>query len=77
LAEASGNRAHSPREALKRGLELGLLEAADEEAWLGMLDDRNLTSHLYDEAQVNEVYTRIAKTYFKLFEKALDKISRF
>jgi nucleotidyltransferase substrate binding protein (TIGR01987 family) len=32
---------------------------ADEEAWLAMLADRNLTSHTYDEELAQAVYSRL------------------
>lgn len=49
----------SPRDVLKKAYELNWLE--DEAPWLQMLRDRNLTSHIYDEAQAKEIYEHIKK----------------
>ncbi len=47
----------SPRSCLRLAWRQRLLE--DEEAWLAMLEDRNRTSHTYDEALAIEVYRRL------------------
>ena len=43
--------------ALQQAYRLGWLD--DEERWLKLLDDRNLTSHTYREALALEIYRRI------------------
>ena len=40
----------------------------DEEAWLVMLADRNLTSHTYDEELAQAVYSRLLQHLFLLQE---------
>ena len=49
----------TPRQAMSWGWRAGWLED-DEELWTRMLDDRNLTSHVYGEAAAREVFARIA-----------------
>ena len=49
----------SPRDVLKKAYALRWL--SDETPWLQMLRDRNLTSHIYDEAQATEIYLHIKK----------------
>ncbi len=44
---SEGIEANTPKETLKEAFQAGWLE--NEEAWLQMLKDRNLTSHTYDE----------------------------
>lgn len=57
----------SPRDAVKRFFETGLIpEAAD---WLKGLEDRNLTSHTYNEATAREVENLIRQTYYPLFQQ--------
>jgi nucleotidyltransferase substrate binding protein (TIGR01987 family) len=51
--------AESPRQAIAGAWRMGWLED-DEELWTGMLDDRNLTSHVYRESVAREVFGRIA-----------------
>lgn len=64
--------ANTPRECFKEAYKLGLL--ADEEAALRMIDDRNLTTHLYDKSASREVFGRIKSVYVKLYAEALGRI---
>jgi nucleotidyltransferase substrate binding protein (TIGR01987 family) len=57
LAREEGIECPSPRAALKTALKLGWI--ADDENWLTMLDDRNRTSHTYNEATAEDLYTRL------------------
>jgi len=47
----------TPREAVQQAFAVGWI--SDETAWLSMLRDRNLTSHVYDEAMAGRIYERI------------------
>ena len=57
LAQEEGIESLSPRAALKTALKLGWID--DDENWLTMLDDRNRTSHTYNEAIAEELYSRL------------------
>jgi nucleotidyltransferase substrate binding protein (TIGR01987 family) len=57
LAREEGIECPSPRTALRTALRLGWI--ADDEIWLTMLDDRNRTSHTYNEAVAEELYSRL------------------
>lgn len=52
----------SPRSALKKGFEMGMIQ--DGHTWMKLLDDRNITSHAYDEATVNMIETLISEKYY-------------
>jgi len=52
---------NSPKQALKAAFKYGLI--TDEKLFLDMLEDRNLTSHLYSEEETKEVFKRIKKSY--------------
>lgn len=54
---AEGVEAKTPKSALRGAFAVGWLD--DEEAWLQMLDDRNLSSHVYREEVAAEIYDRI------------------
>jgi nucleotidyltransferase substrate binding protein (TIGR01987 family) len=69
-ATAQGLTAASPRQALQAAMQLRLILAADEELWLGMLHDRNMTSHLYHEDIAREIADRIVSLYVRLLENA-------
>lgn len=58
----------TPREALTAANTAGWL--GDGTLWLGMLKDRNETSHLYDDERARKVYARI-KTYHPEMRHAL------
>ena len=57
-ARAEGLEARSPREALRVAHRLAWI--SDESLWLRMLDDRNRTSHTYNEAVAEEIFSRLA-----------------
>ncbi len=57
----------SPREAVKKTFEIGLI--SDGSQWLQGLEDRNLTAHTYNEATALQVDTMIRETYHILFQK--------
>lgn len=53
-----------PRGVIKTGIEKEIL--MDGEAWIQALNDRNLTSHLYDEHAAMEAEQAIRNTYMPL-----------
>ena len=69
VQQASRNQGRdcmSPRSCLREAFAMGWL--IDEEAWLVMLADRNLTSHTYDEELAQAVYSRLLQHLFLLQE---------
>lgn len=60
---------NSPRATLKQAFAEG---AITDDAWLTMLDDRNLTSHVYDDATAAEIFGRIQSKYLALFDALVD-----
>jgi nucleotidyltransferase substrate binding protein (TIGR01987 family) len=55
----------SPRNAIKKAFEVGLIEDGND--WMDLLIDRNLTTHTYDEQKVSELEKLIKEKYFPLF----------
>lgn len=47
----------SPKECLQEAFKLGLID--DNEKWLDMIDDRNLTAHTYDETMAEKIYSHL------------------
>jgi nucleotidyltransferase substrate binding protein (TIGR01987 family) len=72
---AEGYEAHSPRSSLEGALQLQLIKSADEAMWLQMLQDRNLTSHLYHENLARQIANRIINDYLPLLMKAHQALS--
>lgn len=64
LARVEGIEAPSPRQALRAAMRLGWIE--DDPAWLAMLDDRNRTSHTYNEATAEAIYSRLPGSLARL-----------
>jgi nucleotidyltransferase substrate binding protein (TIGR01987 family) len=60
---------NSPRNCMKEAFSIGLV--SDEELWLDMLDDRNMTSHIYDETQAKNIYSRIKTQYTVMLDNLL------
>ncbi|MBX0312757.1 MAG: nucleotidyltransferase substrate binding protein [Sulfurihydrogenibium sp.] len=56
-----GVECNNPRTCIKEAFRNGLID--DDEIFLDMLEDRNLTSHIYDKQTANEIFERIKKFY--------------
>jgi len=65
-----GIEASSPRAVIKEAFKANVMK--DGEGWIDMLEDRNKTSHIYDEEQALTIYNKIKKTHFSLL-KNLEK----
>ncbi|MDP9195774.1 MAG: nucleotidyltransferase substrate binding protein [Pseudomonadota bacterium] len=55
--EQQKEEAPFPKLRLKKAFQAGWIR--DEQIWLRILDDRNLTSHIYNEAIAAEIATRV------------------
>lgn len=55
-----------PRLVIKEAFKARMLKDGD--GWIDMLEDRNRTSHIYDEKQALEIYRKIKNSYIGLFE---------
>lgn len=62
----------SPRHALQEAFRLHLFE--EEKIFLRMLEDRNLSSHTYQENLAKEIFERIEKDYLSQFSLVLKNI---
>ena len=60
----------SPREAVKQAFASELIDNG--EVWIAMIEDRNLTSHAYDETKADEIVAKIDKIYYKELHKFYD-----
>jgi nucleotidyltransferase substrate binding protein (TIGR01987 family) len=73
--EHEGLESGGPRAVLKRAFVMRLIPDQDEaDVWLRMLDDRNLTSHAYDETLAVRIYTRIVQDYAPRLAQMAEKI---
>ena len=74
IARSQGLEVKSPRSAMAAALQLGIILQEEEQLWLQMLKDRNLTSHTYREIIAKEVAENIVSTYLKLLQSSLKKM---
>lgn len=71
-----GLSSNSPRDAIKVAFQLKFILDQEEETWLAMIRDRNLTSHTYKEDLAQSIYERVRNQYFDAFVKALERIEK-
>ena len=63
---------NSPKSTMRKAYSDGLI--ADQDGWLRLLEDRNLTSHLYDDATAGEVFRRIQEHHLALFQALCQRL---
>lgn len=71
--QAEGFDVNSPRSALKQAFQSGLIE--DGHRWIQALDDRNLTTHTYNEATAIVVEQKIRDDYYPLLVQLRDRFA--
>lgn len=54
------------RDASREALQLKIISHG--EIWMDMIQSRNKTSHTYNEETANEIYTKILKEYYPVFQ---------
>jgi nucleotidyltransferase substrate binding protein (TIGR01987 family) len=73
--EHQGHEGPGPRPVLKKAFAEKLIPTEEEaEVWLRMLEDRNLTSHAYDETLARSIYGHIVKDYAPLLSKMDERL---
>jgi nucleotidyltransferase substrate binding protein (TIGR01987 family) len=65
---------NSPKAVIKEAFAQKLI--SNEDIWLSMLRDRNMTSHIYKEEMAKEIAGRITKYYVEEFEDLLNQMHR-
>ena len=68
---------YGSKDATRAAFKAGLIENG--EAWMDMIQSRNLTTHTYDEATAAQIISAIRSTYFPEFEALrvkLDELKR-
>ena len=62
--ESEGFIVKSPKQTIKQAFQMGIIENG--ELWISALEDRNLTSHIYDEATTDNIILKIRQDYFNI-----------
>jgi nucleotidyltransferase substrate binding protein (TIGR01987 family) len=71
-ARSEGLECQSPKGCLKVAFTASWID--DEDGWLAMLEDRNLTAHTYDEELAKTVYGRLPR-HLPLLEALLQRLT--
>lgn len=72
LPELGETDINSPKPVMRTAFRAGLV--SDGQGWIQIFDDRNVTSHIYDDEDAENVYKRIIENHIKLFEALLEKL---
>ncbi len=70
--ERQGVIARTPRDCFKEAFRIDLLE--DEGTFLDMLEDRNLTSHIYSKETSEKILKRIKDKYINAIGQTINKL---
>ncbi|WP_407537679.1 nucleotidyltransferase substrate binding protein [Cetobacterium somerae] len=54
---------NTPKSVVREAYKAGIIKNG--EIWIEMIDDRNLTSHIYSQSMADDIYLRITKKSFK------------
>lgn len=65
--QAEGFQVKSPRDAIKQAFQSNLVSAGHD--WMDALEDRNLTSHTYNEETALEIERKIRTKYFPILQQ--------
>lgn len=65
---------NSPKATMRKAFSYGLID--DEQAWIALLNACNQTSHLYDDATAQEIYSQIESEFMSLFDKLIEQLKR-
>ncbi|KGO92074.1 nucleotidyltransferase substrate binding protein [Flavobacterium subsaxonicum] len=63
------------RDATREAFKMGLIDNG--ETWMDMIKSRNLTTHTYNEATAEDIFTKIVNDYFKLFTAFQSKMEHY
>lgn len=66
-------RCVSPKKCFREAYRQGVIEY--EQDWNKMADDRNATSHMYNESLADEVYQKLPR-YLRLFQSLLEQLKK-
>ena len=72
--EYLGTPCHSPRDCIKKAFKSDLVP--DDEILLDMLEDRNSSSHIYDESTALEIFERIRSAYLDSIRRVVESLKK-
>nr|DAV48716.1 MAG TPA: nucleotidyltransferase-like protein [Caudoviricetes sp.] len=72
LLDQGYSEINSPKAVMREAYSYGLIK--DDQEWIHLLNDRNLTAHLYDEKAAAEIYHRIVSHHVGCFAQLLEQL---
>ncbi len=75
-ASSQGVSIASPKTAFSFAMQSGWFPDSEEDKWLQMISDRNLTSHTYKKNLADEILNRIKDEHVGLFENLLKTMEK-
>jgi len=72
LEEQGFHDLKSPRDSIKKAFEVALIQNGH--IWLQALNNRNMTSHTYDEEMADKVVEEIIHVYYPLLQQLYDRL---
>ncbi|MCX6141919.1 MAG: HI0074 family nucleotidyltransferase substrate-binding subunit [Ignavibacteriales bacterium] len=72
--QQEGVLVNTPKECFKEAFRVGIID--NQESVLKMVDDRNLTVHIYDLKTSREVFERIRLSHRVAFRKAMERMEK-
>lgn len=67
LQDSGYNDIKGPKPVIKQAFQNGIL--SDGQTWIDMLNDRNNSTHLYDESEARKIFDNIQLSYFGLLNE--------
>lgn len=74
LIESKGGIVTYPKEVLREAYQGKLID--NDTLWLEMLQDRNQTSHTYDEELADKIYKNIVEKYYPLMQGSFEELTK-
>lgn len=67
LLEQGFSNLNSPKAVMREAYAYKIID--DERLWINALNDRNLTSHVYDETTADDIFSHICESYILILKK--------
>lgn len=69
LIDQGFKEVNSPKAVMREAFAYKIID--DEQGWISLLNDRNLTAHVYDETAAADIYTRIISNHVIILQKLI------
>ena len=76
VAFTQGTTLGNPKAAFMYAMQNGWISTTQEELWISLLKDRNLTTHTYAKDFAQEVLGRIQNHYTDMFQSLLEALEK-